>query len=267
MIENEGPVPDAVLFSPASTRAYAFLARRIGGRAPTVSTLLVPLFAPLLGRSLEIAIVAASDPETPPDLTPWQIASDRADAARRAIDHALEGLTGLDFMPWRALRRTRYGSERDTGSLDRNQAKAEADLIAIRNARELLESLASDAKRRRDEWAAERKNTGDLSRQAFVQTLAEAWLFLTGALPGRSNDPTKNPFLAFVGEAWADWHGAAADVPSFFSQTKTALEALEGTASWLPPSWMELHQWQHLDDLLGNLALERMAEGNTTPRE
>ena len=129
----------------------------------------------------------------------------------------------------------------------------------------LLKDLASDAKRRRDEWSRQRQNTGDLSRQAFVMILAEAWLFATGRLPGGSNDPDKNPFLALVGAAWKDWHGAGADVPSFFSQAKTAAVALQNAPSWMPPRWADINDWPGFEMIRARLMSSRSVLGTTTP--
>lgn len=266
--EYEDPVPDAVYSHPEQTNAYAFLQARIGCRSPAVSRELEPLLVQLVGRTLEIAIRSAAFPDPPADLMPWQILGEHAEKATKAIDAAVAALSTLDPLAWRALRRTRYGGERDpSNNLRKGQVDAEADFAAVDYTRSLLSGLAADAKRRRSEWAAKRQNIGDLSRQAFVMKLAELWLFLTGCAPGRSNDIGKNPFLAFVGAAWTDWHGASVETPSFYSQAKSAADALQNTTSWMPPMWTDLREWQGCSALVEQLMQSRAAKGNITTPE
>jgi hypothetical protein len=83
-----------------------------------------------------------------------------------------------------------------------SRADAERELEALRKAREILQELAEHAQQRRDRLALGRKNEGDLGKRAFVYSLAEGWIFLTGRRPGRNS--TRNPFLRFVKAAWTD---------------------------------------------------------------
>ena len=45
----------------------------------------------------------------------------------------------------------------------------------------------------------------DHQKRAFVRIWAEGWVFLTGEMPGKNPDPSKNPFLRVVEAAWSDW--------------------------------------------------------------
>jgi hypothetical protein len=83
-----------------------------------------------------------------------------------------------------------------------DQGKRDFDaLLAACNA---CAGFADRSQRRRKGLASRRKNEPDLGKRAFVYRLAEGWIFLTGRRPGRSFDPTRNPFLRFVEAAWKD---------------------------------------------------------------
>jgi hypothetical protein len=64
------------------------------------------------------------------------------------------------------------------------------------------------------------QNFGHAERVAFAKTMLEAFIFTTGAMPGRSTTESKNPFMRLIAAAWSD---AGRDDLDSFSSTQRQL--------------------------------------------
>jgi hypothetical protein len=146
-------------------------------------------------------------------LVSWKRTALLAERSHRTLSQLIShigprGVPSADFLsPSIRVPRSWAPSGRiKVGIVQRPQSRADAEreLEALRKAREILQELAEHARQRRDRLALNRKNEGDLGKRAFVFSLAEGWIFLTGRKPGRNFDPTRNPFLRFVKAAWTD---------------------------------------------------------------
>jgi hypothetical protein len=83
----------------------------------------------------------------------------------------------------------------------------------------------------------------DHQKRAFVRILAEGWVFLTGKMPGKNLDPSKNPFLRVVEAAWIDWHQMKdSDAAAFGEALNAAISSIdEAQLNWLRaagPGWL-----------------------------
>lgn len=105
--------------------------------------------------------------------------------------------------------------------------------------RYLLEQLEGHMLAMRDMLAASRENAGKPEKAAFVLTMAEAWVFLTGKLPGSNPNPSRTPFLRFVETAWGD---VGPEQDSFVSATRVAINHLKKQTDILAehyrPRWL-----------------------------
>jgi hypothetical protein len=113
----------------------------------------------------------------------------------------------------------------------------EREVEALRNASDMLQQLAARTQEQSYRLARERKNEGDPGKRAFVHALAVGWMFLTGRKPGRNFYPTRNPFLRFVGAAWAD--AGFCGHENFSRALESTLTGLANDEYW---SWSELGQ-------------------------
>jgi hypothetical protein len=133
-----------------------------------------------------------------------------------------------------------------------SRADAEREVEALRKAHGILQELAEHAHQRRDRLARAHTNEGDPGKRAFVFSLAQGWIFLTGRKPGRSFDSKRNPFLRFVKAAWTD-AGLCGDedfsraldntlarlaVNEGWSWSEQSRETITGLAT-RGPTWME----------------------------
>jgi hypothetical protein len=110
----------------------------------------------------------------------------------------------------------------------------EREAEALRKARDILQELAAHAQQRHSRLARARKNEGDPGKRAFVHSLAEGWIFLTGRKPGRNFVSTHNPFLRFVKAAWTD--AGFGDDENFSRALESTLTALANSEGW---SWSD----------------------------
>jgi hypothetical protein len=88
--------------------------------------------------------------------------------------------------------------------------QAEKDAAILWAAREIAQRLEAAASRKEARARIGRQNPGKPDHVAFLRTLAEAWVYLTGSRPGSNPDHSKNPFLQFSALAWADVFGPEA---------------------------------------------------------
>jgi hypothetical protein len=92
--------------------------------------------------------------------------------------------------------------------------QAEEDASILWDARDIARRLKEAAQRKDARIRKGRQNPGKPNHAAFVRTLAEAWVYLTGCKPGSTPDHSKNPFLRFSAIAWFDVFGPK-DPPEF----------------------------------------------------
>ena len=83
------------------------------------------------------------------------------------------------------------------------------------------------------------------SLRAFVRILAEGWVFLTGEMPGKHPDPSKNPFLRVVEAAWIDWHQVNnSDALAFGEALNAAISSIDeaqlNRLRAVGPGWVRL---------------------------
>jgi hypothetical protein len=109
------------------------------------------------------------------------------------------------------------------------QKRASRDVAAVLLARRTFARLHKDSESRRAKFTSSitsRDAPDAIEKRAFVQKLAEAWVFLTGQRPGKGRTVEKNPFLQFVEAAWQDWKGEEVEAPSFVAPLGNALASL-----------------------------------------
>jgi hypothetical protein len=90
------------------------------------------------------------------------------------------------------------------GSAQERHLQAEKDASILWAARETVQRLKEAAPRKEARVRKGRQNPGKPDHAAFLRTLAEAWVYLTGRKPGSNLDPLSNPFLRFSAIAWSD---------------------------------------------------------------
>lgn len=78
------------------------------------------------------------------------------------------------------------------------------------------------------------KNLGEVAKVAFVFTMAELWMFMSGKRPG--SGPNRNPFLRLVADAWEDVGGGPDE--SFAQALRQTLKRLTNESVESPPSWL-----------------------------
>ena len=110
-------------------------------------------------------------------------------------------------------------------------------------AKQIIGKLRADTLTRRDALLALYPNSSqDHQKRGFVRILAEGWIFLTGEMPGKNLDPSKNPFLRVVEAAWMDWHQEdSSDAAAFGEALNAAISSIdEARLNWLRavgPEW------------------------------
>lgn len=82
---------------------------------------------------------------------------------------------------------------------------AKHELASLTEALHTLKTIREHATVRCKELRHTKKiKDADYGKRVFVLRLAEAWIYLTGNLPGKGRTAEKNPFLRFVGAALSD---------------------------------------------------------------
>jgi hypothetical protein len=114
-----------------------------------------------------------------------------------------------------------------------------ADARALLRVNELLQQYGPYAANRGKTLVQNRPNPGKPGKAAFVLALAEAWIGLTGRLPGKGADD--NLFLWFVAAAWKD-AGEPADEDFVHSMREAVDELLtrfnNGSEGEFVPEWL-----------------------------
>jgi hypothetical protein len=156
----------------------------------------------------------------------WQEASQlsaRASAAIKLLIRHIEpdGLkNGIEMHGYGSLRVSHSLRKLPNGNLaDRETNKAELALLV--EAYEAIKVINGSAKHYATLLTKSVGNEREHDKHVFVYRLAEAWIYLTGKLPGGGRD--RNPFLRFVEAAGID---AGIDEEDFYSATKQAIDTL-----------------------------------------
>ena len=96
-------------------------------------------------------------------------------------------------------------------------------------AKQIIGKLHADTLTRRDALVAQYPNSPqDHQKRGFVRILAEGWIFLTGEMPSKKRDPSKNPFLLVVEAAWLDWlEEDSSDTEAFGDALHAAISSID----------------------------------------
>jgi hypothetical protein len=115
------------------------------------------------------------------------------------------------------------------------------DAQLLHNAAALLadfQEFAEDGARRLRKG---RRNPGDPGKRVFVLRMAEAWVVLTGRLPGANKMLDANPFLRFAAHGWTDLGGSiegASFAQSALGHALTRLKRMPASErSTFVPTW------------------------------
>ena len=158
----------------------------------------------------------------------WQqtkeISASAASALQHLIDHASpEGLQyGIKF----GSVSSPYSVRLFPGGKSARRTTGKAELDVLCEAQEVIKVINRSAREYEKRLSQSTGNQREHDKHAFTFRLAEAWVFLTGKLPGLGTE--RNPFLRFVEAAARDAGIRKAD---FRSATKAAVEALKGDES------------------------------------
>ena len=131
----------------------------------------------------------------------------------------LNSAPGTTLMLVTALRRLPGGK-----SASRTTSKAELDLLC--EAHKAIKAINRSAREYEKRLSRSTGNEREHDKHAFTLRLAEAWIYLTGKLPGLGTE--RNPFLRFVEAAARD---AGIWEEDFRSATKAAVETLKDMES------------------------------------
>lgn len=183
-------------------------------------------------RTLEIALnnagFAAEDVKKTGHIAEWECLTRDAERASEAFNLLLKSFSGNKLsLGARALQQPLRQMAVQTTRLDAEAriewAREQADKLLEMQA--LLKDLSGFTAGMRSGLAIDHKNPGRPIKAAFVQTLAEGWIYLTGKLPGGGSESEKNPFLRFVESAWEDAGGEKEE--SFVQSLRTTLPLLK----------------------------------------
>jgi hypothetical protein len=251
--EETAPVPARVFQKRSLGIDEALLLRIKSPRAPHIRSHLIDYVVPIGRRALEVAIKeAVSQKELNPRQSEWEpkwslIADACQDAVAalarlfRAIDP--DGKDAENFALF--IRQSRAGGIEASKAEYRDAAEsALGDARLLVAAKEIIGKLRADTLTRRDALVALYPSSSkDHQKRAFVRILAEGWVFLTGEMPGKNLDPSKNPFLRVVEAAWIDWHQVKnSDAAAFGEALNAAISSVdEAQLNWLRaagPGWL-----------------------------
>ena len=162
-----------------------------------------------------------------------QIAGASQDVAKalerlfRAIDP--DGKEAEHFAPF--IRQSRgNGGFRASNAGYRAAAKsALRDARLLVEAKQIIGKLHADTLTRRDALVAQYPHSSqDHQKRGFVRILAEGWIFLTGEMPSKNLDSSKNPFLLVVEAAWLDWlEEDSSDTEAFGDALHAAISSID----------------------------------------
>jgi len=242
--EDTAPVP-ARVFQKRSLGIDKALSSRIKSpRAPRIRSHLIDYVVPIGRRALEVAIKeAVSQKELNPRLSEWEPEwSHIANASQDAVGSLTRLFRAIDPHGKDAEHFVRFIRQSRAGGVGASKAMRDARLLVA--AKQIIGKLRADTLTRRDALLAlYPRSSQDHQKRAFVRILAEGWIFLTGEMPGKNFDPSKNPFLRVVEAAWTDWHEVRnSDAAAFGEALNAAISSIdEAQLNWLRavgPGWV-----------------------------
>jgi hypothetical protein len=213
-------------------------------RGPCIRSDLVDYVVPIGRRMLEVAInEAVSQRELNPRLNEWEPEWSRIANASQDADAAIAGLfRAIDPDGKDAEHFVRFIRQSRAGGVGASKAMRDARILVA--AKQIIGKLRADTLTRRDALVALYPNSyQDHQKRAFVRILAEGWVFLTGKMPGKNRDPSKNPFLRVVEAAWTDWHHQENSSDAFGEALDAAISSIEPQFKGLRamgPRWVRL---------------------------
>jgi hypothetical protein len=184
-------------------------------RAPRIRSDLIARVVRIGRYALDAAInEAVSQKELHPRASEWKPQWSRiANASQEAVAALDELFSAIDpsgkdaehFAPF--IRQSRIGEVGSSKAEYRDAAEsALRDARLLVEAKQIIGKLRADTLTRGDALAAIYPSSSqDHQKRAFVRILAEGWIFLTGKMPSKNPDSSKNPFLLVVEAAWLDW--------------------------------------------------------------
>jgi hypothetical protein len=242
--EETAPVP-ARVFQKRSLRIdEALLSRIKSPRTPRIRSHLIDYVVPIGRRALEVAVKEAiSQKELNPRLSEWEPEWSRiANASQDAVAALNRLFRSIDPLGKDAEHFVGFIRQSRAGGIGASKAMRDARLLVA--AKQLIGKLRADTLTRRDGLVALYPHSSqDHQKRAFVRILAEGWVFLTGEMPGKNRNLSKNPFLRAVDAAWIDWHQEdSSDASAFGEALDAAISSIDKTRlNWLRavgPGWV-----------------------------
>jgi hypothetical protein len=215
------------------------LKSRIGSpRAPRIRSDLIAHVVPIGRYALDAAInEAVSQKELHPrqsELEPWLQITEASQGVAKALERLFraidpDGKDAEHFAPF--IRQSRgNGGFRASNAGYRAAAKsALRDARVLVEAKQIIGKLHADTLTRRDALLElYRHSPQDHQKRGFVRILAEGWIFLTGEMPSKQRDPSKNPFLLVVEAAWLDWlEEDSSDTEAFGDALRAVISSID----------------------------------------
>jgi hypothetical protein len=251
--EETAPVPARVFQKRSLGIDEALKSRIKSPRAPRIRSHLIDYVVPIGRRALEVAIKeAVSQKELNPRPSEWEPEWSRiADASQDAVAALARLFRAIDPDGKDAEHFALFIRQSRAGGVEASKAGySDAAESALRDARllvaakQIIGKLRADTLTRMDALVALYPSSSqDHQKRAFVRILAEGWVFLTGKMPGKNLDPSKNPFLRVVEAAWIDWHQRKdSDAAAFGEALNAAISSIdEAQLNWLRaagPGWL-----------------------------
>lgn len=201
-------------------------------------------------RAIEVALMrcedAAEELRLPIHREDWKRVEAAAAAAHRALTAlgtALSGEAGHAtpqglFAPFRQMA-VHVTKPADSSTRARQDWANIRPLWATQKAMQFCEAeqMVAEIQRYLSTRAQETKHDkkpGELAKNAFVFTMAELWVLISGKRPG--SGPVRNPFLRLVAAAWEDAGGSPNE--SFERSLRQTLERMEREPVQSPPHWL-----------------------------
>lgn len=187
--------------------------------------------------SIEVAIHLAFDADEPRSYgeyaADWKTSASMAAKASGSLEAFLKHITGLSSRRLSEsgeahLRNPLFSLHNATSnaSVPDKRTAAQADAAALMRVNELLSQFAEYAAAKGDSLTKGRQHPGKPGKAAFVLSLAESWIWLTGRIPGKGAED--NPFLDFVAAAWKD---AGEDNEDFIHAMRHSVQQLSARFS------------------------------------
>ncbi|KQM34606.1 hypothetical protein ASF03_21395 [Rhizobium sp. Leaf68] len=187
-----------------------------------------------LRRCLEVAIHLGFEADEPLKYgafaADWKIRASMADRATGSLEEFIKYITGLgssrlslDGETYLKNRLFTLHNATSNATLPESNTRAQADAAALMRAHELLVQYADYARSKGDNLTKGRQHPGKPGKAAFVLSLAESWIWLTGRIPGKGTQEDKNPFIDFLAAAWKD---AGEEEEDFIHPTRQAVDEL-----------------------------------------